>query len=75
VGSTLSWLLLYLALYPEVQSKCREEIDQVLGSRNVTLDDKPEMPYVEVKYFLQFIDGSATNDLLPFFIHALFCRS
>jgi len=39
---------MYLALYPEAQTKCREEIDRVVGSRNVTLDDKPELPYVEV---------------------------
>ena len=48
VGSTLSWLLMYLALYPEVQTICRDEIDRVVGDRNVTLDDKPNLPYVEV---------------------------
>ena len=48
VGSTLSWLLMYLALYPEVQTKCRQEIDRVVGDRNITLDDKTNLPYVEV---------------------------
>jgi cytochrome P450 len=48
VGSTLSWLLMYLALYPDVQTKCQQEIDRVIGERNVTLDDKPVLPFVEV---------------------------
>ena len=39
---------MYLALYPEVQTKCRDEIDRVVDDRNVTLDDKPNLPYVEV---------------------------
>jgi hypothetical protein len=41
-------MLMYLALYPDVQTKCREEIDRVVGDRNVVLDDKPSLPYVEV---------------------------
>ena len=48
VGSTLEWVLMYLALYPDVQSKCRDEIDRVVGSRQINLDDKANLPYVEV---------------------------
>ena len=29
-STTLKWILLYLCLYPEIQSKCREEINKVL---------------------------------------------
>ena len=31
VGSTLAWVLMYLALYPDIQEKCFEEINNALG--------------------------------------------
>ena len=31
VGSTLSWLIMYMALNPEVQDKCYEELAAKLG--------------------------------------------
>ena len=31
VGNTLSWFMLYMALYPEVQEKCFQEITNLLG--------------------------------------------
>ena len=31
VGSTLSWVLMYLALYRDVQEKCFQEIHSILG--------------------------------------------
>ena len=42
------WVLLFLAVYPEEQKKCQDEIDSVVGnSRNVTLSDKPNLPFCE----------------------------
>ena len=32
ISTTLSWAILYLTLYPEVQNKCWVEIDETLGS-------------------------------------------
>lgn len=35
-------------LYPEIQSKAREEIDRLVGSdRLPSLDDREQLPYVE----------------------------
>ena len=45
-STTLTWALLLLALHPEVQSKCREEVDRVLGSTPPKKDDAAKMPYV-----------------------------
>ena len=45
-STTLTWALLLLALHPEVQSKCREEIDRVLGSTPPKKDDAVKMPFV-----------------------------
>lgn len=32
-STTLSWAVMYLALYPAVQKECKEEIDQILGGK------------------------------------------
>uniref|UniRef100_A0A914CLJ0 Cytochrome P450 n=1 Tax=Acrobeloides nanus TaxID=290746 RepID=A0A914CLJ0_9BILA len=38
--------IIYMMLYPEIQSKFQEELDQVIGSdRFVTMDDKPKLHY------------------------------
>ena len=34
VGSTLTWVLMYLALYPEVQEKCFQELMQAIGKNS-----------------------------------------
>ena len=48
VGSTLSWVLLYLCLHPREQVKCQNEIDSVIGkSRDVSLADKQNLPFCE----------------------------
>ncbi|XP_066452326.1 cytochrome P450 2D17-like isoform X2 [Eleutherodactylus coqui] len=45
-NTTLRWALLYMILYPDVQSKVQEEIDQVIGSeRQPTMGDVLQMPY------------------------------
>nr|XP_009663583.1 PREDICTED: cytochrome P450 2D14 [Struthio camelus australis] len=43
---TLRWALLYMLLYPEIQSKVQAEIDKVLGrERSPTMEDQVSMPY------------------------------
>ncbi|XP_075689727.1 cytochrome P450 2D17-like isoform X2 [Rhinoderma darwinii] len=45
-STTLRWALLYMILYPDVQSKVQEEIDQVIGrERKPTMEDVLQMPY------------------------------
>ncbi|KAM3914722.1 cytochrome P450 2D17-like [Leptodactylus fuscus] len=44
--TTLRWGLLYMILYPDIQSKVQEEIDQVIGrERKPTMGDVLNMPY------------------------------
>ena len=45
VGSTLSWALLYMVLNPKVQEKCQQEIDDAIGTKAPTLEDKTKLPY------------------------------
>ncbi len=45
-ATTLSWAVLYLILYPEVQSKMQQEIDDVLQGQEPSQDDKSRYTYV-----------------------------
>ncbi|XP_050415836.1 cytochrome P450 2D3 [Patella vulgata] len=47
-ATTLDWALLYMILHPEVQKKCQEEIDSVVGNiRMVGWSGKSKLPYNE----------------------------
>jgi len=47
-STTLTWAMLYMARYPEVQSKVQEELDRVVGRGRVpSLNDRPDLPYTE----------------------------
>ncbi|XP_050424156.1 probable cytochrome P450 303a1 [Adelges cooleyi] len=47
-SKSLGFGFLYLLLNPEVQKKAQEEIDRVIGrDRLPTLNDRPNMPYLE----------------------------
>ena len=44
----LTWSLLYLAAFPEVQAKIHQELDDVIGrDRQPRLKDKSSLPYLE----------------------------
>ena len=43
----MSWFMLGMIAYPEVQKKCQEELDRVIGrSRVPTLADRDSLPYI-----------------------------
>ncbi|KAL3884082.1 hypothetical protein ACJMK2_030304 [Sinanodonta woodiana] len=47
-STTLLWAILYLLHYPDVQEKCFDEIQTVLGlERFPSLDDRSHIPYCE----------------------------
>ncbi|XP_052797930.1 cytochrome P450 2J6-like [Mya arenaria] len=46
-SNTVNWTLLYLQEYPDLQNKCREEIQQACGGRNVRWTDRGTLPYTE----------------------------
>ncbi|KAK6183024.1 hypothetical protein SNE40_010578 [Patella caerulea] len=46
--SSLNWALLYMILHPEIQKKCQDEIDSVVGTnRMVNWSDRSNLPYTE----------------------------
>ena len=45
-STTLKWILLYLCLYPEIQNKCREEINKVLDKNSrFNMSQATSLPY------------------------------
>ncbi|KAL3883906.1 hypothetical protein ACJMK2_030136 [Sinanodonta woodiana] len=47
-STTLLWAVLYLLHYPDVQEKCYDEIQTVLGMERLpSLDDRSHLPYCE----------------------------
>ncbi|NWY05587.1 CP1A4 protein, partial [Nothoprocta ornata] len=65
VTSALSWSLLYVALYPDIQKKIQEELDQTVGQeRRPRLSDRSSLPYLEA-FILEMFRHSS---FLPFTI-------
>uniref|UniRef100_A0A6I8RMA8 Cytochrome P450 family 2 subfamily J member 2 n=1 Tax=Xenopus tropicalis TaxID=8364 RepID=A0A6I8RMA8_XENTR len=47
-SASLQWGLLYMIMFPEIQEKCREEIDRVLGTRDhLEYEDRENMTYTQ----------------------------
>ncbi|XP_068116386.1 cytochrome P450 2B4-like [Hyperolius riggenbachi] len=47
-SATLEWSLLYMMAFPDIQEKCRKEIDDIRGDRgHVTYEDRVRMPYTQ----------------------------
>ncbi|XP_014664608.1 PREDICTED: cytochrome P450 2F3-like [Priapulus caudatus] len=46
-STTFDWFALCTAMYTDVQSKVRTEIDEVIGTRLPTYEDRLKMPYTE----------------------------
>eukprot|EP01103_Thecamoeba_quadrilineata_P013919 TRINITY_DN4001_c0_g1_i1.p1 TRINITY_DN4001_c0_g1~~TRINITY_DN4001_c0_g1_i1.p1 ORF type:complete len:508 (-),score=86.24 TRINITY_DN4001_c0_g1_i1:68-1591(-) len=47
VSSTLYFAVKYMAMYPQVQKRCQEEIRRVIGDREPSINDHLNTPYVD----------------------------
>ncbi|KAM8946914.1 cytochrome P450 2J4-like isoform 2-T2 [Pelodytes ibericus] len=66
-SSNLRWCLLYMTAFPDIQDKCRNEIDKVRGYRDrLDYEDRVRMPYTQA--VLQEVQRYAT--IAPLSIHA-----
>ena len=45
IGDFLTWFTLIMALHPDIQSRMRAEVDEVLGDRAPSYRDREAMPY------------------------------
>ncbi|NXL45452.1 CP1A4 protein, partial [Podilymbus podiceps] len=65
VTTALSWSLMYVALYPNIQKRIQEELDQTIGrERRPRLSDRGMLPYTEA-FILEMFRHSS---FLPFTI-------
>ncbi|XP_053573338.1 cytochrome P450 1A1 [Bombina bombina] len=65
ITTALSWSLMYLVVYPEIQEKIQKELDNVIGrDRRPRLSDRAQLPYTEAFITEMFRHSS----FLPFTI-------
>ena len=43
--TTLGWAFYYMLKHPEIQQKVQQELDNIVGQREVTLKDRDSLPY------------------------------
>ncbi|GAB6024206.1 hypothetical protein CHUAL_008906 [Chamberlinius hualienensis] len=47
-STTTMWVLLYMTNYPEIATKCQQEVDRVIGrDRDPSINDRKNTPYVD----------------------------
>ncbi|XP_023682988.1 cytochrome P450 2F2-like [Paramormyrops kingsleyae] len=62
-SNTMLFALLYLMTYPEVQARCQQEIDTVLGDKTiVSYEDRHEMPYIQATIH----EAQRLSSMVPF---------
>ena len=47
VATTMNWIILFLVLYPEVQEKCYQEIEELIDQSNVALSDAERLHFCQ----------------------------
>ncbi|NXH58878.1 CP1A4 protein, partial [Rhabdornis inornatus] len=66
VTTALSWSLMYVALYPDVQRKIQEELDRIIGrERRPRLSDRGKLPYMESFILEMFRHSSFVPFTIP----------
>jgi len=46
-ATVMSWFMLAMIAYPDVQKKCQAELDRVIGRSHMpTLEDRARLPYI-----------------------------
>ncbi|XP_029281891.1 cytochrome P450 2K1-like [Cottoperca gobio] len=46
-STTLRWGLLFMAKYPKIQDQVKEELSSVIGSRQVQVEDRKNLPFTD----------------------------
>ncbi|NWV82410.1 CP1A5 protein, partial [Dasyornis broadbenti] len=66
VTIAVSWSLMYLVTYPDIQKKIQEELDQVIGrERRPRLSDRGTLPYMEAFILEMFRHSSFVPFTIP----------
>ncbi|KAM9840314.1 uncharacterized protein ACBR49_015718 [Aulostomus maculatus] len=46
-ATTLRWGLLFMAKYPKIQNQVQEELNRVIGGRQVQVEDRKDLPFTD----------------------------
>ncbi|NWU66090.1 CP1A5 protein, partial [Pterocles burchelli] len=66
VTTGLSWCLMYLVMYPDIQKRIQEELDKVIGQeRRPRLSDQGTLPYLEAFILEMFRHSSYVPFTIP----------
>ncbi|NXW44501.1 CP1A5 protein, partial [Nyctiprogne leucopyga] len=66
VTTALSWSLMYLVTYPDIQKKIQEELDQTIGrERRPRMSDRGTLPYTEAFILEMFRHSSFIPFTIP----------
>ncbi|KAK3597279.1 hypothetical protein CHS0354_010905 [Potamilus streckersoni] len=64
--TTMLWTILYLVYYPEIQEKCYQELENVIGlDQFPTMANKLELPYIEATIMESLRISNATPFAIP----------
>ena len=75
-ATMMTWFMLAMVVYPDVQKKCQEELDRVIGrSRMPTMRDKESLPYIRatVRELLRWRATVPLGEYLPNVNHFIQC--
>ena len=64
-SSCLTWILLYLATFPEVQRKVQQELKDGIGSQQPVFHDRKSLPYLEATITEVMRHSSFVYESLP----------
>ncbi|XP_048746820.1 steroid 17-alpha-hydroxylase/17,20 lyase-like [Ostrea edulis] len=58
---TMDWFMYFMTSFPEIQSKCHEEIDREVGSEHPSMKHRNKLPYLEACMFETMRLGAAVG--------------
>ena len=47
MSAFLEWFIMYMTAFPDVQEKCNQEVEAIIGNRMATLEDRTKTHYLE----------------------------
>ncbi|XP_061167194.1 steroid 17-alpha-hydroxylase/17,20 lyase-like [Saccostrea echinata] len=66
----MDWFVCFMSGIPEIQEKCRQEIDSVIGTRRPSINDRPNLPFTEACVYETLRLGNVAAFGLP---HSTLC--
>ncbi|KAL9969841.1 hypothetical protein ACROYT_G022108 [Oculina patagonica] len=64
-STTLKWIIAYMVNYPKYQEAIQRQLDEVVGGRNPSLDDRPKLPLIQAIIIETLRLGNVGPLLLP----------